>query len=115
MRNGKTVYVDTRKISSLSYTHLFSLTKEMAPGCRMMAYFIKDDGEFVADSKVLNIGYDLTKKVRVVFLTRLLYVIISQAYAFSYSILCTYKRFLVETQTLLVLKSYTKIVTHLNF
>ena len=115
MRNGKTVYVDTRKISSLSYTHLFSLTKEMAPGCRMMAYFIKDDGEFVADCKVLNIGYDLTKKVRVVFLTRLLYVIISQAYAFSHSILCTYKRFVVETQTSLVLKSYTKIVTHLNF
>lgn len=81
----------------------------------MMAYFIKDDGDFVADSKVLNIGYDLTKKVRVVFLTRLLYVVISQAYAFSDSILCTYKRFLVETQTLLVLKSYTKIVTHLNF
>ena len=35
----------------------------MAPSCRLLTFFIKDDGEFVADHKVLNIGYNLPNKV----------------------------------------------------
>ena len=35
----------------------------MELSCRLLAFFIKDDGEFVADHKVLNIGYNLPNKV----------------------------------------------------
>ena len=42
----------------------FTVTKEMVPSCRILVYYIRDDGEIVADGLFYDVEDLLENKVR---------------------------------------------------